>query len=270
MVEACLRTEWEPPTLRASLLTSTRPARAPPSWPPASPATRKRVCAATGYAWLRVSRWCSMEEAKNRSRSSREVQNRCGLLTGHQAVQVTAVSCLAERAAHVKVLPRRSRRHRRVACSNLMTILTLCTPSRAVGVDALLRFRLLSAHSRCHIEARGTTKLPSPWLTEMLLFSLSSESDWTSDQISSEVPRTEFHRILYSGFSRPGCFAMTIVAHGHTELQTGFFATRSGHREVQCSTKIDLSGPRGLQTLCQLRSCPPSTSSILTDQSNCR
>ena len=26
--------------------------------------------------------------------------------------------------------------------------------------------------------------------------------------------------------------AMTVVAHGHTELQTGFFATRGGHREV--------------------------------------
>ena len=30
-----------------------------------------------------------------------------------------------------------------------------------------------------------------------------------------EVSRTEFHRILYSGFSRPG-----------------FFASRAGHREV--------------------------------------
>ena len=112
VVDACSRTEWEPPTLCASLSTSTRPAQAPPSWPAASPATRKRVCAGAGHAWLRVSRWCSMEEAKNRSRSSRDVQNRCCLLTGHQAVQVTAVSCLAERAAHVKVQPPRSRRHR--------------------------------------------------------------------------------------------------------------------------------------------------------------
>ena len=60
VVDVASRAEWEPPTLRASLSTSTRPAWAPL----ASPATCIGVCAATGHAWLRVSRWCSMEEAK--------------------------------------------------------------------------------------------------------------------------------------------------------------------------------------------------------------
>ena len=33
-MDACFTHEWEPPTLRASLSDSTRPAQAPPRWPP--------------------------------------------------------------------------------------------------------------------------------------------------------------------------------------------------------------------------------------------
>ena len=85
-----------------------------------------------------------------------------------------------------------------------------------------------------------------------------------------EVLRTEFHRSLYSGVflsldasRRETGIAMTFMALGHAEFQTGFFATRDGHREVfllyfgatTVFLKIDLSGLCGLQTLCQLRSC---------------
>ena len=38
VVDVGVRTEWEPPTLRAAPWVSTRPSRAPPSWPLASPA----------------------------------------------------------------------------------------------------------------------------------------------------------------------------------------------------------------------------------------
>ena len=41
VVDTCLRTEWEPPTLRASLSDSTRPAWAPPRWLPASSTSRQ-------------------------------------------------------------------------------------------------------------------------------------------------------------------------------------------------------------------------------------
>ena len=37
VVDACVREEWEPPTLLAALSVSTRPTWAPPSWPLASP-----------------------------------------------------------------------------------------------------------------------------------------------------------------------------------------------------------------------------------------
>ena len=40
VVDACLRTEWEPPTLRAALSDSTRSTSAPPRWFTASPATQ--------------------------------------------------------------------------------------------------------------------------------------------------------------------------------------------------------------------------------------
>ena len=46
VVDACLRTEWEPPTLRAALSISTRPTWAPPRLLTASSATRKRLCVA--------------------------------------------------------------------------------------------------------------------------------------------------------------------------------------------------------------------------------
>ena len=44
VVDVGVRTEREPPTLRAALWLSTRPSGAPPRWLPASPTTRERVC----------------------------------------------------------------------------------------------------------------------------------------------------------------------------------------------------------------------------------
>ena len=60
VVDASLRTEWELPTLRAFLSVSTRPTWAPPRWHPASPATRKCVCVATGY--VKVQKFARDEE----------------------------------------------------------------------------------------------------------------------------------------------------------------------------------------------------------------
>ena len=44
VVDVGVRTEWEPPTLRAALWLSTRPTWAPPRWLTASPTSRERVC----------------------------------------------------------------------------------------------------------------------------------------------------------------------------------------------------------------------------------
>ena len=53
VVDAGSRTEWEPPALCAALSDSVRPAQAPPRWLPAFLMTRRRVCVATDYVWLR-------------------------------------------------------------------------------------------------------------------------------------------------------------------------------------------------------------------------
>ena len=75
VVDVGVRTEREPPTLRAPLWDSTR--LAPPRWLPDSPATRKRVCTAADYVRLRAKKY----------RSSREMQ--CEVCS--QAVQTNAV-----------------------------------------------------------------------------------------------------------------------------------------------------------------------------------
>ena len=67
VVDVGVRTEWEPPTLRAALWLSTRPTWAPPRWLTASPTTRDCVCRVLALQDIAM---CS----QFRSRSSSETQ----------------------------------------------------------------------------------------------------------------------------------------------------------------------------------------------------
>ena len=62
-----------------------------------------------------------------------------------------------------------------------------CRNKILYGNCTFSRFSSLLSTHRCEYRSESTMKLPSPGFTEVLLFSLSTESDWTSDQIRSEL-----------------------------------------------------------------------------------
>ena len=134
-----LRTEWEPPTLRAALWLSTRPTWAPPRWLTASPTTRDCVCRVLALQDIAT---CS--QFRYRSSSEMQVPEVMGP-EGRERSRSTALVSCPQRPPGPVIRSTHSFEYRALTERGTRWITKAFLPSRAVGVDAPICFLRASA-----------------------------------------------------------------------------------------------------------------------------
>ena len=146
----------------------------------------------------------ALRKRSNRSRSSREMQNRCGLLSGHQAVQVTAVSCLTECAADVKVQPQRSRRHRNGLLDDVSPLVYAVGVVPCPGGQAACRGRQHSSLSRIADSSRSEStwfygiRLRTLHCPRGLWASMRSSVFVFSQHTADVISKREYHEVAFT------------------------------------------------------------------------